>query len=132
MNRILFLKVWSVGVGAMDAITGLLLIACPLWVLKMLGIAPPASESLVFLSWVGVFVLAVGASYGLALAGRARGETVWMITALVRALVAGFLTIRVFSGAMESAWLLVAAADGVVATAQAALLWAGWWKEVPE
>jgi hypothetical protein len=131
MKKITILKWWSVGTGAMDAVTGLLLIVAPLLVLRLLGIAPLANESLVFLSWVGVFVMAVGLSYGLALTGRARGEVVWMFTGLVRAMVAAYLTIKVLCGALEPAWLLVAAGDGIVAVAQGAILRAGWWKEDP-
>ena len=131
MKKIIILKWWSVGTGAMDAVTGLLLIVVPQLVLKLLGIAPLATDALVFLSWVGVFVMAVGLSYGLALTGRARGEVVWMFTGLVRAMVAVFLTIKVLCGALEPAWLLVAAGDGIVAAAQGAILLAGWWKEVP-
>jgi hypothetical protein len=132
MKKRQILKWWSVGAGGMDAVTGLLLIAAPATVLRLLGIAPLADEALVFLGWVGVFVLAVGLSYGIALTGRARGEAVWMFTGLVRLLVAAFLTARVFSGTMEPAWLLVATSDGAIALAQGAMLQAGWWKEVPE
>lgn len=132
MKKSSILKWWSVGAGGMDALTGLLLIVAPLWVLRTLGISPLADESLLFLSWVGVFVLAVGTSYGLTLTGRARGETVWMFTAWVRGLVAVFLTIKVMTSAMEPAWWLVAASDGVVAVFQGVILAAGWWKEVPE
>lgn len=131
MKKIVILQCWSVGTGAMDAVTGLLLIVAPVLVLRLLGIAPLPGEALLFLSWVGVFVLAVGLSYGLALTGRARGEAVWMFTGLVRALVAVFLTTKVLSCTLEPTWLLVAAGDGVVAVVQGAILLAGWWKEVP-
>jgi hypothetical protein len=132
MNKREIIKWWSVGAGGMDAVTGLLLIVAPLMVLRLLGIATLAADALIFLNWVGVFVMAVGLSYGLALTGRARGETVWMFTGMVRLLVAAFLTVRVISGAMEPAWLLVAVSDGLVAAGQGAILLAGWWKEVPE
>lgn len=132
MNKRQMIKWWSVGAGSMDAFTGLLLIVAPLLVLRLLGIAPLSPEALIFLNWVGVFVLAVGLIYGIALTGRARGEAVWMFTGMVRMLVAAYLTVRVISGAMEPAWLLVAASDGLVAAGQGAILLAGWWKEVPE
>ena len=131
MKKSVILKWWSVGTGAMDVVTGSLLIVAPLLVLRLLGIAPLAEESLLFLSWIGIFVLAVGLSYGLALLGRVRGEVVWFFTGSVRALVAVFLTVKVLSCAMEPAWLLVAAGDGLVAMVQGAILLAGWWKEVP-
>jgi hypothetical protein len=132
MKKREIIKWWSVGAGGMDAVTGLLLITAPLLVLRLLGIAPLSPEALIFLNWVGVFVLAVGLSYGLALTGRARGESVWIFTGMVRILVAIFLSIRVISGAMEPAWLFVAVSDGLVAAGQCATLLAGWWKEVPE
>lgn len=132
MNKPKILKWWSVGAGGMDAVTGLLLITAPATVLRLLEIAPLSAEALIFLSWVGVFVLAVGLSYGIALTGRARGEAVWMFTGLVRIMVTVFLSFRVISGAMDPAWLLVAASDGLVAVGQGAILLARWWKEVPE
>ncbi len=131
MNKRAILTWWSVGAGGMDAMTGLLLIVAPLFVLRLLGIAPVADDALLFLSWVGVFVLGVGMSYGLALTGRARGEAAWIFTTLVRGLVAVFLTVKVLSEAMEPAWLVVAAGDGLVAVAQGVILFSGWWKEEP-
>jgi hypothetical protein len=130
MKRVAFLKLWSIAVGSMDALTGMLLVFFPALVLRMLGIAAPSPDALVFLSWIGVFVMAVGLSYGLALGGRQRAEAVWMFTGLVRILVAVFLCIKVLTGMMAPAWLLVAFSDGVVAVVQFAILRAGWWREV--
>lgn len=132
MNKPTILKGWSAAVGAMDAVTGMLLVVSPETVLKLLGIAPPSPESLVFLSWIGVFVMAVGLSYGLALGRRGRGEAVWMFTAMVRILVAAFLTFRILDGSLPKAWFIVAFADAAVALAQGFVLRAGWWKEVPK
>lgn len=133
MNPTRFLRLWSAAAGAMDAATGLLLIGAPIWVLRVLGIATPSPDALVYLGWIGVFVLAVGLSYGFAAAPRtnpARGETVWILTALVRTLVAAFVTVQVARGVLAPAWLLVAAADAAVAGLQWAILRVGWWKEV--
>ena len=130
MKRSDFLKLWSIAVGAMDALTGLLLVFFPASVLAMLGIDQPSADALVFLSWIGVFVMAVGLSYGLALGKRrSRGETVWMVTSIVRVLVAVFLTFKIIDESMAMAWMLVAVADCVVALVQIAVLRAGWWKE---
>jgi hypothetical protein len=130
MKRTDFLKLWSIAVGGMDASTGLLLVFFPASVLAMLGIDQPSADALVFLSWIGVFVMAVGLSYGLALGKRrSRGETVWMVTSLVRILVAVFLTFQIIGESMAMAWMLVAVADCVVALVQIAVLRAGWWKE---
>ncbi|MEO8617337.1 MAG: hypothetical protein ABI600_19550 [Luteolibacter sp.] len=130
MTQIKFLRNWSVAVGAMDAITGLLLIFFPGLVLGLLGIAPPAPDALVFLSWIGVFVMSIGLSYGLVFGRRGRGETVWVFTSVVRAMVAVFLTFKILSGSMAGAWGLVGVSDAVVAVVQIVILRKGWWKEV--
>ena len=130
MKRIKFLRFWSVAVGTMDAVTGLLLVLTPAGVLNMLGIAQPSPDALVFLSWIGVFVMSVGLSYGLALGRRSRGETVWVFTSAVRVLVAFFLTFKIMTGAMAPGWALVGISDGVVGVVQIVILRMGWWKEV--
>lgn len=130
MNRLMFLKFWSVAVGAMDALTGLLLVIAPGFVLQLLRIAPPSPDAMVFLSWIGIFVMSVGLSYGFALGKhRGRGETVWVFTALVRILVAFFLAVRIAGGSLESAWAVVALSDCVVAVVQIVILRKGWWRE---
>lgn len=130
MSRLKFLKFWSIAVGSMDALTGLLLVVCPVAVLRLLGIAAPSSDALSYLSWMGVFVGTVGLSYTMALGERARGETVWMFTAMVRILVALFLTVKIISGSMPAAWAMVGVSDGFVGIVQIMILRAGWWKGV--
>lgn len=130
MTKVKFLKLWSIAVGSMDALTGLLLIFFPVLVLKMLMIEPPSGDALVFLSWIGVFVMSVGLSYGFALSRRGRGEAVWMFTSLVRIMVAVFLTVRILDGSLQKTWALVAVSDASVAVVQIAILRAGWWREV--
>jgi hypothetical protein len=130
MNKIQFLKFWSVAVGSMDAVTGLLLVFFPSLVLGLLRIDPPSPDALVFLSWMGVFICGVGLSYGLALGRRSRGETVWAFTALIRGMVAVFLTVRIINGSLAPAWAVVGASDAFVAVVQIAILRAGWWKGV--
>lgn len=129
MNKRKFLVSWSVVVGSMDALTGLLLVVFPAWVLQCLRIAPPAPDALVFLSWIGVFVGGVGLSYLLALGDRRSGKTVWMFTALVRTLVAVFVIAQIDIGSLAPAWLMVALTDAVVAVVQMAVVRAGWWEE---
>ena len=129
MKHLKWMRFWSVAVGAMDAVTGALLIFAPALVLGLLGIGTPSADALQFLSWIGVFVMAVGLSYGLALGEPRRGEAVWIFTALVRMMVAVFLTGKILSGTMAPAWLMVAASDGAVALVQLAILRAGWWRE---
>jgi len=120
---------WSLAVGAMDALTGLLLILSPALVLRLLGIADLTAETTVFLSWIGVFVAAIGLSYALSLRGGRAAETVWTFTAMVRFSVAAFLAVKIASGNLPVGWSLVAAADAAVATVQVIGLKAGCWKD---
>jgi hypothetical protein len=130
MTKVKFLKFWSVAVGSMDALTGVLMIFAPGLVLRLLKIDLPSPDALVFLSWIGVFVMAVGLSYGFALGKQSgSGEAVWRFTALARILVAVFLTIQISKGSMAPAWVLVALSDGMVAMVQMAILRKGWWRE---
>jgi hypothetical protein len=97
----------------------------------LLGIALPSPDALVFLSWIGVFVMGVGLSYGMALGNcLGRCEAVWGFTALVRMLVSVFLLISIIRGVLESVWGVVALSDGVVAVVQIVILRKGWWREV--
>jgi hypothetical protein len=129
MNKQQIVMGWSVAVGAMDAVTGLLLVVAPALVMKLLGIAVPSPDALVFLSWMGVFVAGVGLSYGLVLGDRRRGPTVWQFTSLVRILVGVFVLWRIADGSLVPLWAAVALTDLVVAGGQLAILRAGWWEE---
>ena len=129
MNKRKFLIFWSVAVGSMDAITGLLLVQSPKLVLKSLGIALPSADALVFVSWVGAFVAGVGLCYAMALGERRRGKAVWQITALLRTVVAVFLISRLAAHTLVSAWWVVALTDLVVAVVQMVVLRAEWWEE---
>jgi len=114
----------------MDALTGLLLIFVPSLVLRLLRIDAPSPEAMVYLSWIGVFVMAVGLSYAFALGERrGAGEVVWLFTALVRMLVAMFLVVKITQGSLAAAWAVVAMSDGVVASVQMVILRKGWWRE---
>jgi hypothetical protein len=129
MNKKQFIIGWSVAVGAMDALTGLLLVVAPAQVLQMLGIERPAPDALVFLSWMGVFVAGVGLSYTMVMGDWRQGRAVWMFTSLVRALVAVFIVWRITDGSLAPAWVTVALADFLVAVVQTAVVRAGWWEE---
>lgn len=129
MNKKPLLRYGSLAVGSMDAITGMLLMVMPGWVLSILHISPVTADAEIFLRWIGVFVCGVGASYGLAAWGRAAaGEAVWIITAAIRLMVALFLVVQVRVGTMEAAWLMVAVSDGLVGLIQVAGVWLGWWR----
>lgn len=128
MNRPLFLKLWSLAVGAMDACTGLMLVAAPALTLRLMFVPTVNAAALVFLSWMGVFIAGIGVSYALVLRGNREGETVWIFTAIVRLLIAIFLTLKISSGSLPTAWILVAVTDAVVAIVQLILIRAGWWR----
>ena len=112
--------VWSMAVGGMDLLTGCLLVAAPAWTLKQMRVPVPGGEALPFLSWMGVFVGMVGASYLLGLWRRSGIALVmvWRLTAWFRAAVAVFVAASVASGRLDPAWWLVAATDAVIAVVQ--------------
>ncbi len=117
---------WLAGLaGAMDAATGVGLVAAPAPVLAAMGVATPGPEALTYLRWVGAFVGAVGASYLLALGrgGAERLREVFASTILFRAAAGGYATWAVATGALEPRWLTVGATDGALVVAQAWLLW---------
>jgi len=113
--------------GGGDTATGLLLVAAPALVLRLLGIAHP-DGNLVFLRFVGVFVGCVGLSYlypwllrdRLGRDGRVMATA--EITAGFRLAVALFLGVAVAVGSLELPWVTVGAYDAIVALAQIGLL----------
>ena len=130
LRTMLLLYQWLA--GCCDSATGLLLVFAPALALRLMGLTI-VPQPLALLSYVGVFVLAVGLSYlWIALEGppewanRARWRTQWQITALVRTLVAIFVLAQVASGGLELRWLSVAATDGCFAAIQWIGLGNGW------
>ena len=89
-------------------------------------------NALPYLSFVGVFVLAVGIAclYGAWLARpinpEPRLEVVWLLTAITRGLVAIFVASKIVLGALEPGWTMVAVADGALAMLQMIGLSRGW------
>lgn len=113
--------------GGGDALTGLLLVAAPALVLRLLGVAQPQGD-LVFLRFVGVFVGCVGLAYlypwllrdGAHRTGRV--VTAVELTAVFRLAVALFLGVAVAAGGLDLPWATVGVYDALVAMAQLALL----------
>ncbi|MFP5275946.1 MAG: hypothetical protein ACLGPM_02430 [Acidobacteriota bacterium] len=132
MNRTLLLAYqWLTGLS--DTCTGLLLIVAPGLTLTLMGVPAPAGQ-LVYIAYIGAFVLGVGLCclYGVRLilrgdTGRQLG-TVWLLTAVLRASVAAFVAQQVMTGALSSGWIGVAGFDGACVAIQAAGLWKGWVK----
>ena len=107
----------------MDACTGLLLIFAPEFTLKLMKLSVPA-DVLPYQSWIGAFVLSTGLAYAWAIRQpvneRERGarETIWKMTALVRTVIALFLTAKILTGGLSAGWATVVATDAVVALVQ--------------
>ena len=124
---------YQVAAGSCDTATGLLLVAAPTMTLGLMGLTVKP-EPLALVRYVGVFVLAVGLSYlwlaaeGPAMAGE-RWRTQWQITALVRTLVAVFVSWQVAVGGLEVRWLSVAATDATFAAVQWLGLSRGWFDD---
>jgi hypothetical protein len=114
---------WNAAVGAMDALTGVLLMAAPGFALRLMGLAVPPGEW-IWVSWIGAFVFAVGACYFFALKPPVDRErrivcvTVWRMTAMARTVVALFLAGKIASGMLASGWATVAITDAAVAAVQ--------------
>jgi hypothetical protein len=130
MSRPILLA-YQVLIGASDALTGALLIVAPELTLRLMGVHVPA-DALVYLQYIGAFVLSVGLAclYG-ALAMLCGGkpgtlQTVWLLTAFTRASVAVFVVTQVLGQVLEPAWLTVAATDGACVLIQAIGLRKGW------
>ena len=121
--------------GLSDTSTGLLLIMAPALTLRLMRLHVPALDTLVYLSYIGAFVLSVGVVclYG---AGLARGaslqklEVVWLLTAITRGAVALFVMTKVLEGSLESGWITVALSDGAFALLQTVGLARGWLNDV--
>ncbi len=131
MSRRRLLLLYQLLAGASDTSTGILLIFAPETALHLMRLHLP-SDTLILLSYVGVFVLSVGIAclYGAMLVTRpgssAKLEVVWLLTAITRGLVAAFVVVKIASGALEAGWITVALSDGVLAIVQAIGLRRGW------
>lgn len=119
-------RIYCLLAGSGDFLTGLLLVAAPLFTLRLMGIASIPAEP-VYLRFVGAFVGGVGALYlypfALSAARRAqRLDTVLEATALVRIVVALVVGGCIASGTLEVRWITVALTDAVLAAVQIGIL----------
>lgn len=134
MNDLVLLA-YQLIAGISDASTGALLIAAPLFTIRMMGLSVPR-DATPFLSFIGAFVLAVGLSYlyGALLVNRTgavpRLEAVWLLTAIIRSSVAIFIVAAVLSGTLSVGWLTIAVFDGICVVIQARGLRRGWLSHV--
>lgn len=131
----LYLLGYQLIAGASDTSTGALLIAAPLFTVRMMGVSVPY-DATPFLSFIGAFVLAVGLSYlyGALLVRRTGGvprlEAVWLLTAIIRSSVAIFVLGAVASHILSPGWLTIAIFDGICVVIQARGLRRGWLSHV--
>jgi hypothetical protein len=130
MNRLILLA-YQLLAGASAATSGSLLLIAPAFTLRLMQLHAPKA-AIVYLSFVGAFMLAVGLAYlfGAYLVAR-RGcrrqlEMVWLLTAFTCTSVAVFVISQVLVSALESGWLTVAATDGSLVLIQAIGLRNGW------
>jgi hypothetical protein len=127
----LYLLAYQLIAGVSDASTGVLLIAAPVFTVRMMGLSVPR-DATPFLSFIGAFVLAVGISYlyGALLIHRTGGaprlEAVWLLTAIIRSSVAIFILAAVLNGTLPAGWLTIAVFDGICVLIQASGLRRGW------
>jgi hypothetical protein len=108
----------AVAIGLGDALTGIALLLVPGLVLRGLGL--PATSEIVWLRFVGAFVLGVGvATVEPAVLGAMRRlPGALSATATVRIAVSATLALLVLEGALPAAWVLVAAWDALAALIQ--------------
>jgi hypothetical protein len=106
--------------GGVDLVTGLLLVAAPLWTLQRMGVPAAAVAEIadpIFLRYLGPFVAGVGSIYWLALRPGTPVERTFRIasaleaTAVVRLFVASFLVGALARDALAPQWGVVLFTD---------------------
>lgn len=113
----------ALAAGLMDLSTGLGLVLLPALTLKLMLVAVPGPEALVFVRFVGAFVAAVGASYLWALnCPVERLRPVLGATMLFRLSAGSYTLVAVCLGTLSPAWLTVTAADFSLVALQSWLL----------
>ena len=129
------LLAYQIFAGFCDASTGVLLLMAPALTLRLMLLRAP-DDALIYVSFIGAFVLATGLTYlyGAFLLMRegcaTKLEMLWLLTALTRACVAIFVIGQVFAGTLPMGWISVAAADGTCVLIQATGLRKGWLSSV--
>jgi hypothetical protein len=103
----------------------------PAFTLSLMRLHAPA-DAMLYLSFIGSFILSVGLSclYGAWLMARRKSpcklEVVWLLTAITRASVAIFVITQILTRTLEAGWLTVAITDGACVVFQAIGLRKGW------
>jgi hypothetical protein len=110
---------WLCLVG--DGGTGLMLMAVPHFALERMGVASPPAE-LVYIRYIGVFVLFAGLAYALPLIRRDALRTVLELTTVLRLMVAAFVSGAMLTHSLDGGWWSVPVYDGLLAFLQAGFL----------
>jgi len=124
---------YQIGVAASDSFTGIALLFAPLFTLRLMQIQVQNSSA-IYIAWIGIFVVSVGMACaygaGLLLCKKEMGrlETVWLLTAITRGLVAAFLLVNILNNTLSLAWGTVAVFDGGCALFQCVGLRKEWLK----
>jgi hypothetical protein len=125
--------VFSMLAGACDGATGILLLAAPLFTLKLMGISTLPAEP-IYMQWIGAFVFSVGCSYFIPFlsrdveARRRRATGIFEFTSFIRLVIATFTGISIFRGTLDASWIAVTFTDLFLAAAQITLLKLGVFK----
>ncbi len=134
-RRFFWLRAYQILAGCSDTATGIALLFLPATTLRWMGIEAENS-SLIWFSYIGAFVLAVGLTYFLVFVEESQSpdphsgwRMQWRITALARTLVALLIVWKFAAGDMPWQWLEVAATDGAYAALQWAGLARGWLRD---
>lgn len=110
-------------VGAMDTLTGLLLILTPVLVLNLLMISDVPQET-IYLRFIGAFVASVGSTYLISSLYYQDTfyltyvKSLWLYTGAIRLSVGTFLLFATIFGALNILWISVALTDLTVAGLQ--------------
>lgn len=111
-----------------DGITGLMLLASPLFALKMMGVEEVPTDP-VYIRYIGVFVMCAGLFYAVPRFSADEGQrlsawqTVFVCTGVLRVCIALFVTWAMWQGLLGRGWSSVPVYDITLALIQFWLLW---------
>jgi len=125
-RKVKLVKIWSILMGLVNLLVGLLLVVFPVALATMLGMAAANSEAPAALSGIGVLVGGMGLTYFVVLVPFKGGRIVWCVTSLLHGVVAVSLIWLFEIDWLPSNWLPVAVFGLLVALVQVAVLRAGW------
>ncbi|MBK9990542.1 MAG: hypothetical protein IPP19_07380 [Verrucomicrobia bacterium] len=100
-------RLLALAAGSLDLLTGFCFVFYPQGILPLMHLETPAGEALVYLRFMGAFVLAVGACYLLALVcgGLERLRAMLELTILLRLSTGVFSTAALGLGSLSIGWV---------------------------